>query len=75
MEIDFLTLAQQNRLTYNDEHTHYYVHPTDKHNYTTFPLDDLEGTVLLTMEEYLGLRAGYYQFTDDLNGIELSTND
>lgn len=75
MIIDFLTLAQQNMLTYNDEKTHFYVKPIDKHNYTSYPLENLDNTVLLTAEEYLGLRANYYQFNDNLTGIELYSSD
>lgn len=71
MSIDFITLAEQNLLTFDDEHEHYYVKPTDRHNFITFPLEDLGGTVMVTIDEYLGLRANYYQFTKDLKGIEL----
>ena len=58
-------------LTFDDEHEHYYVKPIDRHNFITFPLEDLGGTVTVTIDEYLGLRANYYQFTEDLKGIEL----
>lgn len=71
MAIDFLKLAEQNLLTFDDEHEHYYVKPIDRHNFITFPLEDLGGTVMVTIDEYLGLRANYYQFTEDLKGIEL----
>ena len=71
MSIDFITLAEQNLLTFDDEHEHYYVKPIDRHNFITFPLEDLVGTVMVTIDEYLGLRANYYQFTEDLKGIEL----
>ena len=71
MSIDFMKLAEQNLLTFDDEHEHYYVKPIDRHNFITFPLEDLGGTVLVTIDEYLGLRANYYQFTEDLKGIEL----
>ena len=71
MAIDFLKLAEQNLLTFDDEHEHYYVKPIDRHNFITFPLKDLGGTVMVTIDEYLGLRANYYQFTEDLKGIEL----
>ena len=71
MSIDFLKLAEQNLLTFDDEHEHYYVKPIDRHNFITFPLEDLGGTVMMTIDEYLGLRANYYQFTEDLKGIEL----
>lgn len=71
MRIDFIRLAEQNRLTFDDEHEHFYVKPIDRHNFTTYPLEDLSGTVMLTVDEYLGLRANYYQFTEDLTSIEL----
>lgn len=71
MAVDFLKLAEQNLLTFDDEHEHYYVKPIDRHNFITFPLEDLVGTVMVTIDEYLGLRANYYQFTEDLKGIEL----
>ena len=71
MAADFLKLAEQNLLTFDDEHEHYYVKPIDRHNFITFPLEDLGGTVMVTIDEYLGLRANYYQFTEDLKGIEL----
>lgn len=71
MAVDFLKLAEQNSLTFDDEHERYYVKPIDRHNFITFPLEDLGGTVMVTIDEYLGLRANYYQFTEDLKGIEL----
>ena len=71
MAVDFMKLAEQNLLTFDDEHEHYYVKPIDRHNFITFPLEDLGGTVMVTIDEYLGLRANYYQFTEDLKGIEL----
>lgn len=71
MAIDFMTLAQQNRLTYTDDKTRVYVKPLDRHNFITYPLEDLSGTVLVTLEEYLGLRVHYYQFNENLNGLEL----
>lgn len=71
MAIDFLRLAQQNILTFDDEHKHFYVKPIDRHNFITYPLEDLSGTVMLTVDEYLGLRENYYQFTEDLTGIEI----
>ena len=71
MAVDFLKLAEQNLLTFDDEHEHYYVKPIDRHNFITFPLEDLGGTVMVTIDEYLGLRANYYQFTEDLKRIEL----
>lgn len=62
MAIDFMTLAQQNRLTYTDDKKHIYVKPISQYDFITYPLEDLSGTVLVTLEEYLGLRVHYYQF-------------
>lgn len=71
MSIDFITLAQQNLLTFDDERKHFYIKPVSRHEYIAYPLEDLSGTILVTLDEYLGLRASYYQFTEDLKGIEL----
>ena len=71
MNIDFTKFAEQNMLTYNDSKTRVFVKPIDRHNFTAYPLEDLGGTVMVTIDEYLGLRANYYQFTEDLKGIEL----
>nr|DAG83018.1 MAG TPA: hypothetical protein [Caudoviricetes sp.] len=70
MNIDFTKFAEQNMLTYNDDKTRVFVKPTDRHNFTAYPLEDLSGVVALTLEEYLGLRTNYYQFNEQLNGIE-----
>ena len=47
MAIDFMTLAQQNRLTYTDDETRVYVKPLDRHNFITYPREDLSGTIML----------------------------
>lgn len=70
MNIDFTKFAEQNMLTYNDAKTRVFVKPTDRHNFTAYPLEDLSGVVALTLEEYLGLRTNYYQFNEQLTGIE-----
>ena len=70
MNIDFTKFAQQNMLTYNDDKTRVFVKPTDRHSFTAYPLEDLSGVVALTLEEYLGLRTNYYQFNEQLTGIE-----
>lgn len=70
MNIDFIKFAEQNMLTYNDSKTRVFVKPTDRHNFTAYPLEDLSGVVALTLEEYLGLRTNYYQFNEQLTGIE-----
>ena len=70
MNIDFTKFAEQNMLTYNDDKTRVFVKPTDRQNFTAYPLEDLSGVVALTLEEYLGLRTNYYQFNEQLTGIE-----
>ena len=55
MNINFTKFAEQNMLTYNDSKTRVFVKPTDRHNFTSYPLEDLSGVVALTLEEYLGL--------------------
>lgn len=73
MSINFITLAKQNSLTFDEEQEHFYIKPLSRHEYTTYPLPDLSDTILVTLDEYLGLRANYYQFTEDLRGLELYT--
>lgn len=70
MNIDFTKFAEQNMLTYNDDKTRVFVKPTGRHGFTAYPLEDLSGVVALTLEEYLGLRTNYYQFNEQLTGIE-----
>lgn len=70
MNIDFTKFAEQNMLTYNDNKTRVFVKPTSRHSFTAYPLEDLSGVVALTLEEYLGLRTNYYQFNEQLTGIE-----
>lgn len=70
MNIDFIKFAQQNMLTYNDSKTLVFVKPTSRHDFISYPLEDLSGVVALTLEEYLGLRTNYYQFNEQLTGIE-----
>lgn len=70
MKIDFTKFAEQNMLTYNDSKTLVFVKPTSRHDFISYPLEDLSGTVALTIEEYLGLHTNYYQFNEQLTGIE-----
>ena len=69
--IDLQILKKQNDLLIDDDGL-IMVKPTDRHNFETFPLQDLAGCLRLTIEEYLGLRAGYYRFNENLNGLEIS---
>ena len=70
MNIDFETIKQQNNLiTIGDK---IFVKPLSKYNYVTYPIEELEGTILVTLEEYLGLRVNYYCFNDNLTGLEIT---
>lgn len=72
--IDLQILKRQNDLLIDDDGL-IMVKPTDRNNFETFPLQDLGGCLRLTMEEYLGLRAGYYRFNENLNGLEINDNE
>lgn len=72
--IDIQTLKKQNNLVVNDDGL-IYVKPLDEICFTTYPLETLEGCLALTIEEYLGLRAGYYMFEEDLNSVVVATED
>lgn len=70
MNIDIEILKQQNNLIVDNDII--YVKPIDKYNFVTFPIQDLAGSLALNVEEYLGLRANYYVFKNDLSGIEIN---
>lgn len=65
--IDFETIKKQNKLTTYNEYI--YVKPVDEYNYVTYPLNELEGCLALTLDEYLGLRANYYKFNEKLTEL------
>ncbi len=69
--IDIEILKKQNNLVIDDNGM-IMVKPINQNDFETFPLQDLAGCLRLTMEEYLGLRAGYYRFNENLNGIEIN---
>lgn len=69
--IDIEILKKQNNLVI-DDNGFILVKPTGIYNYTTYPLNDLGGCLRLTMDEYLGLRANYYRFNKNLNGLEIN---
>lgn len=71
--IDIGILKKQNNLVIDNNLI--YVKPTDKNNFVTFPIDDLKGALALTLDEYLGLRANYYVFKDDLSGLEINNTN
>ena len=64
-------LKKQNNLTVSDD-GFIYVKPIDQHNYVTFPIEDLSGSLALTPDEYVLLKAGYYRITEDLTGLEIN---
>lgn len=72
--IDLETIKKQNNLITNEEGK-IIVKPLDRHNFVTFPIENLLGALLLTLEEYLGLRANYYRFNETLTGLELNERD
>jgi hypothetical protein len=72
--IDIEILKKQNSLVIDDDGM-IMVKPINENDFETFPLKDLAGCLRLTMEEYLGLRAGYYRFNENLNGLEINDNE
>lgn len=73
MSIDIEILKQQNKLTTHNGKI--YVKPIDKYDFVTFPIENLKGSLALSVEEYLGLRAMYYRFNDSLDGLEINDNN
>lgn len=69
--IDFEIIKKQNNLITNNGLI--YVKPIDEYQFITFPIEDLSGALAITLEQYLGLRANYYKFNKDLNGLEINT--
>lgn len=69
--IDKDILKKQNNLLIDDNGL-ILVKPTGLYSYITFPLNDLNGCLRLTMEEYLGLRANYYRFNENLTELEIN---
>ena len=64
-------LKKQNNLTINDDGL-VYIKPTGKYTYDTFPLEDFEGCLALTPQDYVLLKAGYYRIAKDLLGLEIN---
>ena len=69
--MDIEILKKQNNLTVSDD-GFIYVKPTDQYNYTTFPLEDFEGCIAITPQDYVLLKAGYYRITEDLIVLEIN---
>lgn len=69
--IDLEILQKQNNLTISDNGL-IFVKPYDQYSYTTFPLEDLEGCLTLTPNDYVLLKAGYYRINKDLTGLEIN---
>lgn len=70
MGVDIEILKQQNKLVTNNGKI--YVKPIDQYNFVAFPIEDLKGSLALSVEEYLGLRAMYYRFNENLDGLEIN---
>lgn len=68
--MDIEILKKQNNLTINDDGL-IYVKPVTQYSYVTYPLQDLEGCLALTPNDYVLLKAGYYKITEDLLGLEI----
>ena len=69
--IEIEILKKQNNLVIDDDGL-ILVKPTDTHNYITYPLITLDGCLRLTMDEYLGLKANYYRFNENLTELEIN---
>lgn len=68
--IDIEILKKQNSLTTNEEGL-IYVKPLGEGNWQTYPLENFDGCLLLTPDDYVLLKANYYQIKDDLSGLEI----
>lgn len=66
--MDIEILKKQNKLTISDD-GFVYIRPTSKYTYDTFPLENLEGCITLTPNDYVLLKAGYYRLNDELTGL------
>lgn len=73
--INIELLAEKNKLTL-DKENNIFVHPINQYSFTTYPLPlDKEGCIVISLEEYCGIREGVLMFNEELNGvIEITTN-
>ena len=69
--MDIEILKKQNNLTINDD-GFVYIRPNGRYTYDTFPLEDFEGCIAITPQDYVLLKAGYYRITKDLLGLEIN---
>lgn len=67
---DLEILKEQNNLTVSDDGL-IYVQPNENGGWKTYPLEELAGCLALTPEEYVLLKAGYYEFNPELNGLQV----
>lgn len=67
--INIQLLAEKNNLIL-DKENNIFVHPDDKYSFTTYPLPlDREGCIVITLEEYCGIREGVLMFNEELNAV------
>lgn len=65
-EITECTVTENNKILIN---------PMDKHSFAAFPLDLEKPTLEVSLDEYIGLIFGKYEFSDDLSSIIESPRD
>ena len=69
--MDLEILKKQNNLTISDDGL-VYVKPRGEFTYITYPLKDLSGCIMITPEEYVLLKAGYYKFNKELTKLVIN---
>lgn len=69
--MDLEILKKQNNLTISDDGL-VYVKPRGEFTYITYPLKDLSGCLMITPEEYVLLKAGYYKFNKELTKLVIN---
>lgn len=69
--MDLEILKQQNKLIITEDNK-IYVRPKGQFAYETYPLKELSNCILITPEEYVLLKAGYYRFNKELNKLEIN---
>lgn len=69
--IDLETLKKQDKLTISDTGL-IFVLPLGPNHYVTYPIKDLAGCLMLTKDQYVGLKNNYYRIKSDLTGLEIN---
>ena len=67
--MEFEKFRKEHKLTINSNGK-IYIKPLDRHNFISFPLNDLSGCVEVSFKEYIDLAFRKYRFTEDLTAIE-----